>query len=59
MTDHEKLMIKYLLELNTFILKSAENLEEKRILEDTMAVLKRQLTLGVGRRIIKETYKNA
>ena len=58
MNEHEISMAKALTELQIFIIKSAENVDEKRSLVDSFEVLKKQLTLIVGRRIIKETYKN-
>ena len=58
MNEKEIQVAKELRELEVFFLKSANNVDEKTQLVSALDTLKHQLTLIVGRRIIKETYKN-
>lgn len=58
MNEKELQVAKELRELEIFFLKSANNVDEKAHLVASLDNLKHQLTLIVGRRIIKETYKN-
>ena len=58
MNDQERTMAKYIRELEIYALKNCSNVCEKDRIVESISALSEQLTLAVGRRIIKETYKN-